>query len=189
MMTERQQLMLVIAGVAAVLGGGGGLLIVPAYRESHEIGARIDALEQKAGDLEARTADVHRLKGQINALRQHVSGELKLIPDSADVSGLIRKLSLPVDGTSVTDQEFVAGQSASGVLGDADPMQATALTVELTATFESIYALLRAVESMDRLVRVASVHMGLEQTKQEASDGGKLAASLGLEAIFEAEVR
>jgi Tfp pilus assembly protein PilO len=183
-MTERQQLILVAVGMAGLLTAGAGLLIWPAYRENHEIHARIDMLTRKAGELDTRHAEAAKLEQQLDALRAHVHSELKIIPDAPDIAGLIRKLSLPVDGLSVHDQEFVAGQSSSALLAPDEAIQATPLTIELTATFETIFALLRSVESMDRLVRIASVHMGLERSKDGALDAGNLAASVGLEAIF-----
>lgn len=183
-MTERQQLILVAAGTAGLLAAGVGLLIWPAYRENHEIHERIDMLTRKAGELDARQVEAAKLEQERDALRDQVHSDLKIIPDAPDIASLIRKLSLPVDGLSVHDQEFVAGQSSAALLAPDEAIQATPLTIELTATFDTVFALLRAVESMDRLVRIASVHMGLERSKDGSMEGGQLTASVGLEAIY-----
>jgi hypothetical protein len=61
------------------------------------------------------------------------------------------------------------------------------VTVEMHAQFESVFALLTAAESMQRLVRIAGVHLSRgsepEQLDQEGSP--VLTATVTLEAIYQ----
>jgi hypothetical protein len=55
----------------------------------------------------------------------------------------------------------------------------------MEASFDSVYALLQAAESMRRLVRIASIQMICDRETVEHSDLPFITASVGLEAIYE----
>jgi hypothetical protein len=103
------------------------------------------------------------------------------------MASVIRKLSLPVDKVTVHDQTFTAGTATSAIPGHSEvTTMAMPLTVEMQATFDSVFAMVRAAESMSRLVRVSSVRVLCKREKDE--EPPVLTASVGLEAIFEPEV-
>ena len=66
-----------------------------------------------------------------------------------DLAGIIRTLSLPIDGVIVIDQTFTAERS--GMVGiEADPpWEVTPIRIELTASWPAIEDVLDRIESMD----------------------------------------
>jgi hypothetical protein len=63
------------------------------------------------------------------------------------------------------------------------PFQALPLTVDMVARFDAVFALLRAAESQEHLVRVSSVNM--EASRDDAQAVPLVTASVRLEAVFE----
>jgi len=183
-MSESRHLLLAVVASLLTLVVGGGLLVWPNHRQTGEIGDEISLLEDKIAGLAAQTEEVERLAGEYSRLKRRIDEQLKAIPQSPDVAGLMRKLSLPVDGTTVMDQTFTAGSPGSAIVGEESAERAMPLTVDMKATFDSVLALIRAVESIDRLIRVASVRMVAERD-ETAAEAPLLTASVGLEVIYE----
>lgn len=183
-MSLNKPLVLVILGVAAVLGTGGALIIWPNYSRVARMAARIADLQYKAANSEVQTTAVKRLTDEVETARAYVRKELKTLPDSPDVAELIGVLSVPVDGRTVKDRQFTKGKPVEAVQGGPATTLAMPLTVEMKATFSSVFRLLQMVESMDRLVRVTSVRLTTEKTA-EPQPTPFLTATIGLEAIYE----
>jgi Tfp pilus assembly protein PilO len=184
-MNEHRHLIFAIAGGVLILLLGGALLVWPNYRKTREIRQEIAELEEKISDLAGHTGTVERLADELAVARARVDSELKVIPKTADVAGLMRRLSLPVDGRTVLDQTFTAGNACDAAPGESFTERSMPLTVDMQARFDSVFALICAAERMDRLVRVSSVRLAAER-----SDAGPtvpmLTASVGLEAIYDA---
>ncbi len=198
-MRTTKQLMLGVLGVVAVAALAAVLLIWPNYSEARGVRAQVRELEGRLAGLGDRAQAVLRLAHDVEAARKHVRNDLKVIPEGADVAGLIRKLSYPIDGVTVSDQTFTAGSpadaivagtgagSATSATGGATgaPPQAMPVTAEMSATFESVLALIDNAESMNRLIRVASVRVMCKREDQK-TDVPLLKASIGLEVIYDA---
>jgi len=183
-MTDSKHLFFAIAGALLVLVLGGALLVWPNYRETRAVRQEITKLQQKISALADQTGVVASLSDELKQARQRVEEELKFIPRTSDVAGLMRKLSLPVDGRTVLDQTFTAGSPCDAAVGETFTERAMPLTVDLEATFDSVFALIRAAELMDRLVRVSSVRMAAER-QGDGSGVPVLTASVGLEVIYD----
>jgi hypothetical protein len=205
--------------VLAVMAVAALWLIGPNYREAAGIRAQVRELQARLAGLGDRSQAVERLAGDVDAARARSAADLKHIPESPDVAGLIRRLSYPIDGFTVADQTFTAGtpapatsqaphagaaaagQSVSGGKADAASErqpQSLPVTAELSATFESVLTLIHNAESMDRLVRVASVRLlcqrdqpkdpkarGASHAATAAGEIPLLRASVGLEVIYD----
>jgi hypothetical protein len=192
-MTDRRHLLLTGSISLLVVVLGCVVLVWPARREARRTSAEIVRLERKIESLADAADAVERLTDELAQVRHHAAEQLKGIPDSPDVAGLMRKLSMPVDGRNVLDQTFTAGSAHPAASGDEFSEQAMPLTVDMQASFDSVFALLCASESMDRLVRVASVHLVSarvadqpgSRSVQERPDDRMLMASVGLEVIYE----
>lgn len=183
-MNEQRHLALAITIGAVAAVGGAALLALPAYRDGADVRRRIDDLSVKAAELDRHAADVERLADALYDVETAARAAMKTIPDAPDVADLMRRLSLPVDGVAVRDQTFTAG-SAGPATDDAEvPEQRMPLTVDLKGSFDSVFALIRSVERMDRLVRVGSVWLTADRTVEAGEGPPVLAASLGLEAIY-----
>jgi hypothetical protein len=100
------------------------------------------------------------------------------------VASLMRELSLPVDGSTVRDQTVEAGSPNEALPGRAGAAKAVPVTVEMEARFDAIFAMLRAAELSERLVRVTSVHLACDREVDHTSDEPLITASVGMDAIY-----
>lgn len=187
-MASNRNLLWAVLGVVVLAAVVGWFIIWPNYREAAQVNERITRLEQKIAGQAEQANELNSLSQEVQNSRRRMETELKIVPASPDVADLIRKLSLPVDGANVVDQTFTAGSPMDVSVGAAGSVKAMPLTVELDATFDSVFALLRSAESMNRLLRVASVKVICKRTDDETTDIPVLQASLGLEAIYEPTV-
>lgn len=186
-MSDSKHLMIAVAGGLLVLLLGGALLVWPNYREARAIRQEVVELRGKISGLAGQTGKVEQLADELEAARRRVGEELKLVPETADVAGLMRKLSLPVDGRTVLDQTFTAGNPCDAVPGESFSERALPLTVDMEATFDSVFALICAAERMDRLVRISSVRVAAERPG-DGPDVPMLTASVGLEVVYDPPV-
>ncbi len=110
--------------------------------------------------------------------------ECKRIPPSPEIAELIEFLSREVDRRDVRDQRSTAGDPVSAVIGEQVGVLATPLTVDMEATFDSVFRLIRAAETTDRLIRVGRVRIYRDRDKK--ADGSPFVqASVGLEIVYE----
>ena len=175
----------------------GGLFIYPNYRKAAGIRAQVRELQHKMDDLDGQTNEVERLAREVRDLRMRMDAELKEIPATADMANLMQKLSQPVDYVNVISQNLTTGSAADALIG-LDPavptranaassgggMKAMPLTVDMEATFESVFALIQSAESVKRLVRVASVRINCKRD-EKSPQASSVRATIVLEAIFD----
>lgn len=184
-MTNRTHIITLVGGGAAGLALGLGLLAGPAWRERAAAHAERADLDVRMAGLTDQTAAVTRLAEELAERRDTLRTSLKEIPDSPDVAAIMRQLSLPADGATVLDQTFTAGTAGDAVVGTPGPEQVVPLTVDVRARFDSVFALMLAAESMDRLVRVASVRMAVDPEYAD-EEAPIVTASIGLEVVYAA---
>ena len=180
---------LLLAGMCVLLATVlcGALIVLPNYRRAAAIHAQIRELQIKVSGTSTREEVLRELDHRVDESRSHIQRDLKSIPESADIELLVGKLSLPTDGVTVKDQQIAAGQPTDAAQGLDLGAMAMPVTIDMHAQFDAIFALLQAAESMQRLVRVASMHL----TRPTEADGSPsdappvLAASITLEAIYQ----
>lgn len=182
-MSSSRHFVMAILAMIAVVGPGGLLLAWPAYREAARLNSRADEIRAKGERSELQARQIAQLSTSLDGAIEYVATRLRKVPDSADIAGLMRVLSVEVDGTSVRDQMFDAGDPKDAAPGSDLPTRVTPLTVDLDARFDSVFALLRAAESMDRLVRVASVKIVCDRAQDDDQPYTK--ATIVLEAVYE----
>ncbi len=173
--------MIAVVGLVAVATVGSLMLVWPVYRKAAIVDRRSSELLAKCKNYSDQADEIVRLRTDLDAAREYVQRELKAVPESPDVAGLMRVLSLPVDGVNIRDQTFTAGQPKRA---SADPditTLAMPLTVDMEARFEAVFSLMQAVESMHHLLRIASVKMRCENPDQDIPFAK---ASVVLEAIY-----
>ena len=199
-MNERKHFLISIAVALAALLLGGAVLVWPTVAKRQAVRAEIESLERKIKGVSDEAKTVSRLEEELADLRRRASEEMKQIPSSPDMAGIMRRLSLPVDGRTVRDQTFTAGSPMPAISGEETPEAGLPLTVDMEADFEAVFALLRTAERMDRLVNVQSLNLvspraqDVLNTRQrrrasdaeaaEDEEGGLLDASVGLEVIY-----
>lgn len=182
-MTSGKHLGFAILAMLLVVGLGGLLLAWPSYRQAAAINHQAETLRRKGENYTAQAEEITALTAELNAAQHRIDAELKAVPDSPDIAGLMRVLSLPVDGVSVRDQTFTAGHPKPAVASSELSAMVVPLTVEMEARFDSIFALIRVAESMHRLLRVSSVNVVCE--RQDLIDERFGRASIVLEAVYD----
>jgi Tfp pilus assembly protein PilO len=183
-MGHGQQTLIVLMTLSAAVLLGGGYFVLDAYREASAVHQEINGLETKIAGLSGTAEQVERLSDEVDAMQKRLDRDYKYIPDTPDVASMMRKLSMPVDGTSVIDQTFTAGSETPAVAGVEDGASAMPLTIDMIGRFDSIFALMQAAESMKRLVRLASVRLEVDR-ENENLEPGFVTASIGLEVVYE----
>lgn len=173
-----------VLSVSVVLALGGLLLVWPSYREAARHNQQTLLLHHKGENYELQAQRIATLTMQLEEMTHRVDTGLKVIPDSPDIAGLMRRLSMPVDGVHVQDQTFTAGEPREAVPGGDLPVRVQPLTVEMEARFDSIFALTRLAESMDRLLRIASISVTVDSQNRD-DDRAIANASIVLEAVFD----
>ncbi|MHC5022330.1 MAG: type 4a pilus biogenesis protein PilO [Planctomycetota bacterium] len=184
-MSSSRHLLMAIAAFLLIVATGGMLLVYPNARETRAINSRTAELEKKIRDLTGPKKRVERLADQVGESRRRIERDFKVIPDSPDMAGLIRNLSLPVDGRNVRDQMFTTGNASPAIPETTSTALAMPLMVEMKGAFESVFALLQAAESMDRLVRITMVRVSTNRAQQGDPEVPVLSATIGLDAIYE----
>ncbi len=188
-MTSRRHLILAVFVALAILLGGGLALVWPNYKRTDEMNDRIKGLYAKSRDLKVQDATLAALKANLDQVMQTIDEELKVTTTSANVADLMGRLSLRPDGVTVLDQSFTTGQPGAAVPGSEMTVQATPLTVEITGRFDAIFALIRSVETMNRLIRVSSVNLDSTNVDQAdalaAQDSPIITANIGLEVVYD----
>ena len=182
-MSSSKHLGIAVLVMFLLAGLGEFLFVWPAYSDAGDLDARTADLRVKGQNYTALSDMIQKLKAEVAEVTQRVNTDLKQIPDSPDVAGLIGILSMPVDEITVLNQTFTAGQPKEAAPGTDVSVLARPLTVEMVARFDAIFALIRNAESMDRLVRVTSVELVCERNKDQGEPFAKV--SVLLEAIFE----
>ena len=182
-MTSRKHLGFAIMTMLTVVGLGGLALAWPSYRQAASVKAEADALIRKGETYDVHIEDIAELTELLEEATHRVAVELKEVPETPDIAGLMRVLSLPVDGDNVRDQTFTAGHPKEAAAGAELSAMVVPLTVEMEARFDSIFALIRVAESMPRLLRVASVNIVCE--RQDATDVRFGRATVVLEAVYD----
>ena len=161
--------------------------IYPNYQESSTSNAEAQSLEESVLQLERRQAEVEELRNEIFELEAYVNNECKFVPDSPDMSSIIKSLSLDIDGFKVVDQSFTAGVAPKQQGHNSFMMQPLAVTMQ--SDFDSIFNIIQNVETMNRFVKISSLRV--TRSEREASiEAPTLDAAIGIHAMYDAsEVR
>lgn len=186
-MNDRRHILLTAGSFLAEQKHGGGLLVRATHREARSLNEQARDLYSRMANLEDTTAEVGRLIRELEMARQYASQNLKVIPEGPEVADLMRRLSLRVDGATVLDQTFTTGSPSDAIPGEKGA-QAMPITIDMQARFDSIFAVIRATEAMDRLVRVSSIRLTCNRDAKGAPnnrDESILTASVSIEAIYD----
>ncbi len=184
-MSTSRHLLIAVAGLVVIVLLGGAVLVWPSNREAGVLTEQIVRLQKKITVLSIRNQQVAQLDREVNEAARRRDAQCKRIPTSPQIADLIGRLSQEVDGVTVRDQRFTAGEPYDATVGLGSAVRAAPLTIDMVARFDSVFALIRAVETMDRLVRVALVRLHRPREAGDTEDGPLVAATIRLEVVFE----
>tara|TARA_B100000959_G_C14876427_1_gene580631 strand:- start:470 stop:1033 length:564 start_codon:yes stop_codon:yes gene_type:complete len=159
--------------------------IVPNYNIAGHASTESDVLEDRIEQLQLRRVEVEQMHRDFNSMQSQVQDDCKQVPSMADMSQIVKALSLEVDGRHVLDQSFTAGSiSQHPKLENVFEVQPLAVT--LHADFGSIFTVIQNVESMDRLVQISSVRVSRKEADADKT-APVLEAAIGLHAMYDME--
>ncbi len=183
-MSSKRHLTMAILSLVAVVALGGVSLVWPSYREAARHNRQTTLLHHKGENYDVQARRIASLTKQLDELTNRVDTGLKVIPETPDLAGLMRRLSMQVDGVHVFDQTFTAGDPRDAVPGGDLPVRVQPLTVEMDAGFDSIFALMRLAESMERLLRISSVSISVDRKSRE-NEAAIARVAIVLESVFD----
>lgn len=183
-MSSNRQLAVALVGLVILAAVGAALLVWPNYQKAHDIDEEIAMLHQEIKVLSIRNQALARLARKVNRATELRDAECKRIPPSPEVAELIGFLSREIDRRDVRDQRSTAGDPVSAVIGEQVGVLVTPLTIDMKATFDSVFRLIRAAETTDRLIRVGSVRI-YRDGDEETDSSPLVQASVGLEIVYE----
>ena len=187
MLTNKKPIYVAL-GVMVLFGLGLGTLAWPNYSKLREVNADIDKLTLQIETSAQHAQEIEELRVQLADSLDVIETDFKRIPNAADIEELIRRLSLPVDQQTVLDQTFTAREALPALDSEASAkLLAKPLDIEIRAVFDSVFAVVQAVESLDQLTRITAIHMAAGERAGEA-ESPVLTASINVEAIFSAQL-
>lgn len=155
----------------------------------HPLHARADAVEQEYAELLGRVAGWPGADAVLDPLREELlrrqemaSIEQRPVPLHPDLAGLIRRLSLDIDGVHVIDQTFVAGRRGPAATAAPDSWRSVPLTMELVSDFQALNDLLIRIEASPEPVRIT--RMSVERLEGSDNDRTIARATLVLDAVY-----
>jgi hypothetical protein len=183
-MSSNRQLASALVGLVILAAVGAALLVWPNYQKARAVDEEIARLHEEIEVLSVRNQALARLARRVNRATELRDTECKRIPASPEIAELIGFLSREVDRRNVRNQRSTAGDPVSAVAGEQVGVLATPLTVDMEATFDSVFRLIRAAETTDRLIRVGRVR--IYRDRDEKTDGSPIVqASVGLEIVHQ----
>ena len=156
----------VVPGTAAVLVTA--LFVVPNYVRALDMQDEAQRLEAVAGENISQRNNLQVLEKGVAALREESARRCRPLAEGTENDRLLASITRPTDGTVVREQSIRTGplSPASDAAGGASLRRE--VSVEMTASFESVFGVLEAAEGVDqlvapRMVEIAVLHGPIEQ--------------------------
>lgn len=184
-MSDSRHIMVAIGLFLAVLVLGGMTLVLPNAREVRDIRDRMANLQIRSEGVEQTAVMVEQLSRMMTDATRMIDSELKQIPEEPGIASMIRRLSLAIDGVTVLDQTFNVGTTAEPLPTTHPTIRAVPVTMEMKSTFESIDAVLRSIETMDRLVRLRSIRIRTVEDRVNHHGEPIIETALVVESVYE----
>ena len=157
----------IVPGTAAVLVTA--LFVIPNYMRALDMQDEAQRLEAVAGENISQRNNLQLLEKNVGALREECARRCRPLAEGAEHDRLLATITRPTDGTVVREQSIRTGQvtTVDGI-AIGGPVQRREVSVEMTASFESVFGVLDAAESVDqlvtpRIVEIVVLHGPVEQ--------------------------
>ena len=130
--------------------------------------ARADRQQAETAALIARVAESPVPSERLTPFRAELDRRSRMLSDECpdpliatkpDLAGVIRRLSLSIDGKLVVDQTFTAERSGPADLDSEIRWSATPIRIELVAAWSAIAEVLDLIETMDIPSRVTEFRL------------------------------
>jgi hypothetical protein len=168
------------------------LFVIPNYSRALGMQDEAQRLEAVASENISQRNNLKLLEANVAALRATCARRCRPLAEGAEHDRLLAAITRPTDGSVVREQSIRTGQMApvDGV-AIGGPVRRRDVTVEMTASFESIFGVLDAAEGIDQLVTPRSVEIVvLAGPIEQATEGNPaVRATMVFDEWFEAPAK
>lgn len=180
---DRETVVLAIApAIVAIMITG--LFVIPNYARALSMQDESQRLEAVSSENITQKNNLQLLERNVASLREEYSHRCRPLAEGTDRDHLLSTITRPTDGTIVREQSIRTSALAQvdGVAIGA-PVSRRDVTVEMSASFESIFGVLDAAEGVNQLVTPRSVEIVVTSTPLEQSTSGN--ATVRATIVFE----
>jgi hypothetical protein len=177
----------IVPGTAAVLVTA--LFVIPNYMRALDMQDEAQRLEAVACENISQRNNLQLLEKNVGALREECARRCRPLAEGAEHDRLLATITRPTDGTVVREQSIRTGQvTAVDGIAIGGPVQRREVSVEMTASFESVFGVLDAAESVDQLVtpRIVEIVVLHGPVEQAAMGNQAVRATMTFDEWFEA---
>ena len=174
--------MLVIATVVLLGFMAARFLVHPLHARADEINRDYEALLARVDGWPGKDAVLAPLQNELSRRTTMMESEQRPVPTRPDLAGLIRQLSLEIDGFRVVDQTFAAGRRGPAATAAPDNWRSVPLTMELVAEFDALDELLLKIEGSPDPIRIT--RLSIERIDEPGSDRAIARTTLVLDAVY-----
>jgi|APCry1669189000_1035189.scaffolds.fasta_scaffold106754_2 Tfp pilus assembly protein PilO len=159
-----------------------GLFTIPNYLHAREWSREANALRAVANESAARQDNLLDMQREIERLRADLAQRGRTLPATPDQGALLASIARSADAKGVTGSQSKSGKLAAVAVPGLAGGKATrrAVDVEMTGSFDALFAAVSNAERLDALVTVRSIDL----TRNPAADGGVVEAKLVFDEYF-----
>lgn len=168
-------------GLVALLGAGAAVLW-PHWTQVRDLRDERSALGRRAALSDDGAAAVRRLEAELQTVQARAVSFVTPIPSDSDVASLIRQLSGMLDGLGISEREITTGAAVKD-----EDVSSMPMSVRIAGEFGSVYAAVRWIEGLPRLVRVQRVKIEADRPGAKADvrkTAGRVKAELLIDVFF-----
>lgn len=150
---DKQQAIILLTA-AAIVAGFGLLRYWPVFRQKQALAAQMQQQHEQMEEIRAHSSLLPELRYQRRLLEEDLGEFVRKIPQSQDFAGLWQQIADAINTSKLRDQRVVPGAEIKTGRFCCIP-----LTIECRGSLEQIFSFFRAIEGMDRLIRVEDVSL------------------------------
>jgi hypothetical protein len=142
--------------------------VVPNYVRAGALRSETQLLEAVANENISQRNSLARMEESVAAMREEASRRCKPLSSEGERDGLVDAMTRHADGLAVREQSIRTGarEAIPAPVGGLR-LARRDVTVEMTATFESIFGVVDSAEAVDRLVTPRVLEITAISTPQE----------------------
>lgn len=180
-MNERRTLIGYCLLLVAITIVGFCCFLWPTYKQIAAFDSRIQALLECVSHADEDARMLASAHTEWNRLSRVMAHDLKTVPTRGDLPALRSAIGEFVSSLNLGDHDFKRGR-------DSGPTEtwsgsSLALNVDTAGPFESVYELLKRIESLPRLVRIRQVILDRDKDFKP----GQVLASISVDAYYHSE--
>ena len=174
--------MLLLASVVLLGFMAARFLVHPLHARADDVNRDYEELLARVDGWPGKDAVLAPLRSELSRRTSMMETEQRPVPARPDLAGLIRQLSLDIDGTRVIDQTFAAGRRGPAATAAPETWRSVPLTMELVSEYDALNELLLRIERSPDPIRIT--RLSVERIDGAVSGRAIARATLVLDAVY-----